>query len=100
MDLVTINATCSLSGVKPTVKLEKLIVNKLYPIISAKCITTSYGDLILIEIEEGQVFLPKRCTQVLRTSIPLLKDQLYALKILGFKEYRRTQAPRFEIEKL
>lgn len=43
--------------------VSELELNKFYPILKLKRIPTKYGISILVEIEKGVFFLPKRLTE-------------------------------------
>ncbi|KAJ8939479.1 hypothetical protein NQ318_022533 [Aromia moschata] len=45
---------------KPTKSIKDLVVGKKYPICKIKKVTTKHGDTLVAELNDCQVYLPKR----------------------------------------
>ncbi|XP_018566086.1 uncharacterized protein LOC108907054 [Anoplophora glabripennis] len=84
MDLATINEQ-SLLAFKPTKSLKELGTERKYPVCKIKKVPTKYGDGLVAELEDCQVFLPKRLLVQLEDHLDDFKDKRYGLISLGEK---------------
>ena len=69
MDLAQKFEDATASASSASVNISSLVVNRLYPIVRAKRITTKFGSTVLLSIRDSdeqlvQIFLPKRYANV------------------------------------
>lgn len=75
---------------KDVVPLKDLQVGRLYPFVEVRPVETQHGRSIVVELEEFQVYLPKRFSTMSEHNIALLNadvDELYFV-CMGPKEVK------------
>jgi len=71
-----------------SVTISSLEINKLYPIVRAKRITTKYGPTILLSIRDSeakvvQIFLPKRfCAVISNEDMEKINSKAVSLNLV------------------
>lgn len=98
MEISKINEVTSLAGQKEDIKFTELREGNLYKICGAKVVVNPVGETILLELVEKQLFSPKRCTEILKNELEILKSGNYLLLYNGQKIYRGKATPVFEIK--
>lgn len=79
-----LEAIQALSIFKPTIKLSEMVKNQPEKIVSAKRVKTKYGDRIVLELTDHQVFLPGAFAQISDLAITQLSySGTYQLRYLG-----------------
>lgn len=80
---------------KPTVKLADLTVGEKYLIKNIKRITTQYGEAVVVDLEDKQVFLPKRYNKMTQANFNQITYYgSYYLTYLG--PYKETSKIKIE----
>lgn len=99
MDLKALNEISLLEKEnKPIKKLRDLELNIKYKIVGAKVTNSKFGEVILLELEEFVVFLPKRVTESYSPYVQYFKEKKYSLIFRGTKDCKKVQeASLFEI---
>lgn len=98
MDLSKINEVTSLSKQKEVIKFVDLQEGTLNKIVGARIVSGPFGDTVLLELEDKQLFLPKRCTEPLKNELECLKSGEYSLLYQGQKNYKGKSTPVFEFK--
>ncbi|KAJ8913793.1 hypothetical protein NQ315_002699 [Exocentrus adspersus] len=89
MDLTKINER-SLLAYKPSISVKELEVGKEYIIHKIKKITTTHGDVLVTELNDFQVFLPKRLTTDLEDHLEKFDTGEYFLISCGEKNINKV----------
>lgn len=99
MDLATVNKLALLES-KEAVKLHQLPKDEEIKILSAKIVSTKYGNCPLIELEENIVFLPKRVLKFVEMNIEDFNNSRYNIIFRGLKNCNKiNEGAIFEFTK-
>lgn len=79
----------SLLETKPLIKVSDLPRNIPLPILSAKLVTTKFGETILIEFDDNKTFLPKRVAPLMKDNLAQFTDYKYSLIFVGLKDVKK-----------
>lgn len=84
MDLKCLNSVSLLEKEnKPIKRLPELENDLPYKILGGTLTNTKFGKVVLLELEEYMVFLPKRVTEIYTPFIQYFKEEKYALVFRG-----------------
>ncbi|KAL3279446.1 hypothetical protein HHI36_016957 [Cryptolaemus montrouzieri] len=92
MDLLKIKEISAFTE-KPTRKRGDLPVNVIHKISDGKLITRPYGEAVLLELAENQVFLPNRVTNIIKPNIDQFASRKYGLKFIREKVLQSQPKP-------
>lgn len=88
-----LNSVGDNSNKKPVLRQSEMKFGHKYKIFSSKVVTTSYGEQILLELEENHLFLPNRYLKQLNTTdIDALGSGNFIIKNNG------PEGQRFKLE--
>lgn len=85
---------------KPKIKLQELPVGEKFHIVSLRVIKhPTYGETILVELDEKVTFLPKRVTNIYKEHLSSLQSGEFCLVFKGLQQLNGVPHPRtlFEI---
>lgn len=99
MDLKSLNKVSLLEKEnKPIIKIPELHKDLPYKIIEGKITNSKFGKVVLLELEEHIVFLPKRVTDSYSPFVGHFKEGKYSLVFRGMKDCNKArEAILFEI---
>lgn len=98
MDLKALNKNSLIEKREPAIKLKDLPENEKFKIFGAKIIKSRYGETILLNLGERDVFLPQRVTEDYRKHIEHFSSQKYAIVFKGLVDLGLKQrAASFEV---
>lgn len=79
---------------KPIVKLVDLEQGKKFKIHEIKAVNGKFGEVIVVELDDFKVFLPKRCSDVYKKHLKEFSEGTYFLEFLGIQELPKGLKPR------
>lgn len=68
---------------KPTLRALDMVVGEEYNILKAKKVATKYGIKVVLELEDGDLFLPKKYDDLNQNIIKALSSGKFYIKNLG-----------------
>lgn len=72
---------------KPVLKAADMVIAKEYGVVGAKRVNTKFGERVVIELLEHQLFLPAKYCKLDDAVIEALNGGTYKIKNLGKNEF-------------